>query len=1424
MDTIKQKWKNYTLQKRLKDLWEDYKKVSNLSEDPQTLKKFQQFLEQANITIKNFLKSNDQQLEVILGDANQVLVVILDYLNKFPEIQKRNADQGQLVQDIMEQCIQLAEQILREPKYRKSVENSHNVLSDFLNLIEKAQKTESKVLIIKLIVLFSENLNQRIEFFEQQGFHKLLSILMNKDPQLNRVISKALLHFLLIEDINQVVICNVEDSQEQTIKQKFSKIAGSLRSFAFQELSKVFLPTQNNKQQSIKQFSVEKKEILTLQQAIEQQISLQSIFEVDLSFYMNSQSISRSTSDQDQNKNEIYEKIISISSTPPERLALSLTQSERSQSEDILKEFQVLQGGFKAILETLEKATSEVQVDLLQTVQQILQNNARNKIEFKRVNGYQILSDFISHKDLQDEQFQQQFYNFLKQISTTETEIDDLDAFTLMLELLPIQQDKILNIIVEVLNMNWKNVIIAKRLKLYYYLAIIQIRQYLSSDQISEKFCNIDNEYMFTNFKNILVKVKFQQSDEICQQLFQLYEQLNSLEGFYSLEFEAIQSQLAILFIDDIEKFKQIVGFAFKMIEIKMSKKCRYMNSFDHQSELAFRNFSIIFDKIYHTFLQAKKNNMQDAKDQSNYVFFIQIVEIINKFLGCEHNVQKQEVDIFKNMVSQNRCEQFMNLIKPNLKLIQSKQILELFDFEYNEKSNLAIAHLQFRLNQVMFNSLAGIMRHNDLKIEPQMVIYLIYSQYEMWNALEQQPLNPITPLLEFLMDISKLNPQYLQCISHFFFKIKLLDENTLVIENLIQFLKQNDFKNQELIVNMLISICKNLPYYFDMVNLYPVLIQYIEIYLNKVDLEQWFDFVFSGETIKKLNEQNYGATMSDILSLLSIHSMFQDKVLDKMINGEYLTNSFATLQYETTKEQSIKLSNILYLLNAKSNKIKNPIYGNKQKFFQLIQKLINAEEFSNQLCNTVYKLVFWNFDSYHLLYTENSSNVSSVMGRSEFAEIIQKTQKQYLENKQPIQHITNLESLELFFLMLGKNNSQSYIIEVLKIFESILDNQNLATLLDSNIIQSLCMLLQNTDKRILQQIYKIIRTIIQYDLSKSTKLKIIDILKRHDDASHILIDYLKDLLQNPVIKNDYMTYLKNFDFLVKNFEELVGFNEEIDILLFQIINLMASKNSPEIRSVLKQLNLFEFRDNLALQIIKYKMEPQQLMDILSGVPFAQLCNSRNFKESHCMAYLLQRLIQHKDHFGLTLLIIKILKYDISSIEDNRRYVSKLLQNDQLISFFYPQMLRKSSKSLKCFDQDDQKNQRSNSPETDAAFSQNMTVDQFLTLFFSDKLQDERQQIKLTLERALIPVESEYKKQIMKYNMKKQNRLAKLSEQEQSDNLRIQTSNNDWEFKIQSRLKKSNERSKMRSQKQQEQFEQLLADGENQWFKLCLGQ
>lgn len=150
------------------------------------------------------------------------------------------------------------------------------------------------------------------------------------------------------------------------------------------------------------------------------------------------------------------------------------------------------------------------------------------------------------------------------------------------------------------------------------------------------------------------------------------------------------------------------------------------------------------------------------------------------------------------------------------------------------------------------------------------------------------------------------------------------------------------------------------------------------------------------------------------------------------------------------------------------------------------------------------------------------------------------------------------------------------------------------------------------------------------------------------------------------------------------------------------------------------------------------------------------------------MAYLLKRLIQNRD-FGLQILIIKILKYDVAQSEDNRKYVAKLLQNESLLAFFFPNY-RKSSKSLKCFDQEDSKNQRSSSPEPEL-LGPNTTVDAFLNLFFGERFGDERKQIELAIDKTLIPVESEAKKQQSRLNAKKQNRLQRL--EEQSEELKV---------------------------------------------------
>ena len=44
MEVLKKKWKKITAYKKLKTLWNDYKKVSHLESDPETLNRFKKFL------------------------------------------------------------------------------------------------------------------------------------------------------------------------------------------------------------------------------------------------------------------------------------------------------------------------------------------------------------------------------------------------------------------------------------------------------------------------------------------------------------------------------------------------------------------------------------------------------------------------------------------------------------------------------------------------------------------------------------------------------------------------------------------------------------------------------------------------------------------------------------------------------------------------------------------------------------------------------------------------------------------------------------------------------------------------------------------------------------------------------------------------------------------------------------------------------------------------------------------------------------------------------------------------------------------------------------------------------------------------------------------------------------------------------------
>jgi len=147
-----------------------------------------------------------------------------------------------------------------------------------------------------------------------------------------------------------------------------------------------------------------------------------------------------------------------------------------------------------------------------------------------------------------------------------------------------------------------------------------------------------------------------------------------------------------------------------------------------------------------------------------------------------------------------------------------------------------------------------------------------------------------------------------------------------------------------------------------------------------------------------------------------------------------------------------------------------------------------------------------------------------------------------------------------------------------------------------------------------------------------------------------------------------------------------VGINPEILILMMQCINILASKNSGEIRSQMKSLGLFDMRDLLLMQILRFEIKSDRFHKILEGFSFETLANQSKFKESHSLAYLLKILMEQNYNNSLQLYIVNILKSDLATNEENQKYIAKLVENPKIISFLYPNYFKtRLSGVAKCF-------------------------------------------------------------------------------------------------------------------------------------------
>jgi len=137
------------------------------------------------------------------------------------------------------------------------------------------------------------------------------------------------------------------------------------------------------------------------------------------------------------------------------------------------------------------------------------------------------------------------------------------------------------------------------------------------------------------------------------------------------------------------------------------------------------------------------------------------------------------------------------------------------------------------------------------------------------------------------------------------------------------------------------------------------------------------------------------------------------------------------------------------------------------------------------------------------------------------------------------------------------------------------------------------------------------------------------------DLVSVVIKNILSKIAENPIIKNDNAHFLKNLAHLFESVEEIIGLKPDVFIYVLHCINILASKNSGEIRSAMKSEKMFEFRDTLLMDLLSCDLKSTILYNIIKDFSFEGLANQSKFRESHAIDYLIRYFVNNPDYFSL---------------------------------------------------------------------------------------------------------------------------------------------------------------------------------------------
>ena len=433
MQTLKRKWQNFKSYRQLHELWNEYKSTITPEISPpvpkiKNLNKLLEFLESFKTAMPQSESSSDRkaQTEEIFGDCTELLEVLLSFLKYFLENSDPPGTHANIY-DFLTGILEVLELLSRSERYKKGVECAPAVLGTLSLLFEKHESQEGVIAGLRLISCFG--VQGKKVLCETGCVQRMLQLLLSKDECIIRETVHTLKAFLESPA--------ARSQQEGGFRKQLTKVIGGVTKLAWS-----FFPSEDSSRSNEK---------------ISEDTEDQPIFPPP-------EAVLRSTYANFQGRFaqiEEVERAISAGSSP---------RKEEIKQELIIDEFCNLQGTVTVIIKCLTQVPIDVKLNLLTTLSLLMKNNVRNQKEFRKVDGYMLLSDFfntIPTDSMEDLKVLENAFKILINMILSGKDlqqVENVHAFRLVLHLAATSTNAwvvkgAIESLQNILNINWENVV-----------------------------------------------------------------------------------------------------------------------------------------------------------------------------------------------------------------------------------------------------------------------------------------------------------------------------------------------------------------------------------------------------------------------------------------------------------------------------------------------------------------------------------------------------------------------------------------------------------------------------------------------------------------------------------------------------------------------------------------------------------------------------------------------------------------------------------------------------------------------------------------------------------------------------------------------------------------------------------------------------